>query len=54
MFKLKLTPQQKNHFISTFVNSEIESLLKDGIIQRSFFVYNSPVHVVNKKNELMN
>lgn len=32
-----------------FINNEIKSLLKDGIIQRSSSPYNSPVHVVNKK-----
>lgn len=32
-----------------FINNEIQSLLSDGIIQKSCSPYNSPVHVVNKK-----
>lgn len=32
-----------------FINSEIQSLLNDGIIQKSCSPYNSPVHVVSKK-----
>lgn len=32
--------------LSDFVNTEIESLLRDGIIRKSFSVYNSPVLVV--------
>lgn len=32
-----------------FINSEIKSLLKDGIIRKSSSPYNSPVHVVTKK-----
>uniref|UniRef100_W8C8G1 RNA-directed DNA polymerase n=1 Tax=Ceratitis capitata TaxID=7213 RepID=W8C8G1_CERCA len=32
-----------------FINKEIESLLKDGIIRKSYSPYNSPVHVVSKK-----
>lgn len=35
--------------MSDFVNSEIESLLRDGIIRKSFSAYNSPVLVVRKK-----
>lgn len=32
-----------------FINNEIQSLLKDGIIRKSSSPYNSPVHVVKKK-----
>lgn len=32
-----------------FVNKEIHSLLADGIIQKSYSPYNSPIHIVNKK-----
>lgn len=35
--------------MADFVNSEIESLLRDGIIRKSFSPYNSPVLVVRKK-----
>lgn len=35
--------------MADFVNSEIESLLRDGIIRKSFSPYNSPVLVVKKK-----
>lgn len=35
--------------VGDFVNREIESLLKDGIIRKSSSPYNSPVHVVGKK-----
>lgn len=35
--------------VGNFVNNEIESLLKDGIIRKSYSPYNSPVHVVSKK-----
>lgn len=32
-----------------FINNEISCLLKDGIIQKSYSPYNSPIHVVSKK-----
>lgn len=32
-----------------FINNEIQSLLRDGIIQKSCSPYNSPIHVVKKK-----
>lgn len=32
-----------------FINTEIENLLKDGIIRKSSSPYNSPIHVVSKK-----
>ena len=32
-----------------FINTEIENLLKDGIIRKSSSPYNSPIHVVRKK-----
>lgn len=35
--------------VAPFVNNEIKSLLKDGIIRESCSPYNSPVHVVSKK-----
>lgn len=35
--------------VAEFVNSEIESLLREGIIQKSSSAYNSPIHVVGKK-----
>lgn len=35
--------------MANFVNGEIESLLRDGIIQKSSSPYNSPIHVVEKK-----
>lgn len=34
---------------TNFINNEIQSLLTDGIIQKSCSPFNSPVHVVNKK-----
>lgn len=35
--------------VSGFVNKEISDLLRDGIIQKSYSSYNSPIHVVTKK-----
>lgn len=35
--------------MADFVNNEVESLLRDGIIRKSFSPYNSPVLVVRKK-----
>lgn len=35
--------------MAEFVNSEIQALLRDGIIRKSFSAYNSPVLVVRKK-----
>lgn len=35
--------------MADFVNGEIDSLLRDGIIRKSSSPYNSPIHVVEKK-----